>query len=127
MRIFLAAGIVMAVLAISGICMSMIVKLNRNLHRYGIEIMNGQSVYTILTAFLLEMILVMGAGLLLNIWQFMNLIHSNLMFLVVLLFLAGTAALIVSTVFIRKLRKVYVLQRKVLQACERLCFRSWTA
>ena len=60
MRIFLAAGIVMAVLAISGICMSMIVKLNRNLHRYGIEIMNGQSVYTILTAFLLEMILVMG-------------------------------------------------------------------
>lgn len=106
MRIFLAAGIVMAVLAISGICMSMIVKLNRNLHRYGIEIMNGQSVYTILTAFLLEMILVMGAGLLLNIWQFMNLIHSNLMFLVVLLFLAGTAALIVSTVFIRKLRKV---------------------
>ena len=69
----------------------MIVKLNRNLHRYGIEIMNGQSVYTILTAFLLEMILVMGAGLLLNIWQFMKLIHSNLMFLVVLLFLAGTA------------------------------------
>ena len=106
MRIFLAAGIVTAVLAISGICMSMIVKLNRNLHRYGIEMMNGQSVHVILAAFLLEMVLVMGAGLLLNIWQFMKLIHSNLMFLTVLLLMAGAAALIVSLVFIRKLRKV---------------------
>ena len=43
MRIFLGASAVMAVLAVSGICMSMIAKLNRNLQRYGIEMMNGQS------------------------------------------------------------------------------------
>lgn len=106
MWIFLAAGIVMAILAISGICMAMIVKLNRNLNRYGIEIMNGQSIRTVLAAFLLEMLLVMGAGLLLNIWQFINLIHSNFMFLTVLLMLAGTAALIVTLVFVSRLRKV---------------------
>lgn len=43
MRILLGAGILMGALSISGICMSVIAKLNRNMHRYGIEIMNGQS------------------------------------------------------------------------------------
>lgn len=33
----------------------------------------------------------------------------------------------VRTILASTTRKVYVLQRKVLQACERLCFRSWTA
>ena len=106
MRIFLGASAVMAVLAISGICMSMIAKLNRNLQRYGIEMMNGQSTGTILAAFLLEMALVIGAGLLLTVWQFMTLIRNYTGFFLVTLALAGFSAAVVSLVFIRKLRAV---------------------
>ena len=106
MRIFLGASAVMAVLAVSGICMSMIAKLNRNLQRYGIEMMNGQSTGTILAAFLLEMALVIGAGLLLTVWQFMTLIRNYTGFFLVMLALAGFSAAVVSLVFIRKLRAV---------------------
>lgn len=106
MRIFLGASAVMAVLAVSGICMSMIAKLNRNLQRYGIEMMNGQSTGTILAAFLLEMALVIGAGLLLTVWQFMTLIRNYTGFFLVTLALAGFSAAVVSLVFIRKLRAV---------------------
>ena len=106
MRIFLGASAVMAVLAISGICMSMIAKLNRNLQRYGIEMMNGQSTGTILAAFLLEMALVIGAGLLLTVWQFMPQIRNHMGFFLVTLALAGFSAAVVSLVFIRKLRTV---------------------
>ena len=106
MRIFLGAGAVMAVLAVSGICMSMIAKLNRNLQRYGIEMMNGQSTGTILAAFLLEMALVIGAALLLTVWQFLSLIRNYTGFFLVTLALAGLSAAVVSLVFIRKLRTV---------------------
>ena len=106
MRIFLGASAVMAVLAVSGICMSMIAKLNRNLQRYGIEMMNGQSTGTILAAFLLEMALVIGAGLLLTVWQFMPQIRNHMGFFLVTLALAGFSAAVVSLVFIRKLRAV---------------------
>ena len=106
MRIFLGASAVMAVLAVSGICMSMIAKLNRNLQRYGIEMMNGQSTGTILAAFLLEMALVIGAGLLLTVWQFMPQIRNHIGFFLVTLALAGFSAAVVSLVFIRKLRTV---------------------
>ena len=106
MRIFLGASAVMAVLAVSGICMSMIAKLNRNLQRYGIEMMNGQSTGTILAAFLLEMALVIGAGLLLTVWQFMPQIRNHMGFFLVTLALAGFSAALVSLVFIRKLRTV---------------------
>ncbi len=106
MRIFLGASAVMAVLAVSGICMSMIAKLNRNLQRYGIEMMNGQSTGTILAAFLLEMALVIGAGLLLTVWQFMPQIRNHMGFFLVTLALAGFSAAVVSLVFIRKLRTV---------------------
>ena len=43
MQILLGASVIMGVISIAGICMSIISKLNRNLQRYGIEIMNGQN------------------------------------------------------------------------------------
>ena len=106
MRIFLGASAVMAVLAVSGICMSMIAKLNRNLHRYGIEIMNGQSTGTILAAFLLEILLIIAAAMGLAVWQFMDMIRYNLVFLWMILGFGLLAAAVTSLIFIRKLRTV---------------------
>lgn len=106
MKVFLGASMIMGILGISGICMSVITKLNRNLHRYGIEIMNGQSVYSIMWAFLLEITLTIGAAMLFTIWKFMDLIMGNVLFLIVILILAFISVFIVSLVFIRKLFKV---------------------
>lgn len=52
MQILLGTAILMGILSISGICMSVIAKLNQNIHRYGIEIMNGQSIRPIMGALL---------------------------------------------------------------------------
>ena len=86
--------------------MSIIAKLNRNLKRYGTEIMNGQSVGMILAAFLLEILLVIAAAMMFTVWKFMDLIQLNLVFLCVILALALVSVLIVSAIFIRKLLKV---------------------
>lgn len=106
MKVFLGASMIMGMLGISGICMSVITKLNRNLHRYGIEIMNGQSVYSIMWAFLLEIAMTIGAAMLFTIWRFMDLIMGNVLFLIVILILAFTSVFAVSLIFIRKLFKV---------------------
>ena len=96
----------MGVLSISGICMSVIAKLNRNMQRYGIEIMNGQSLRPIMGAFLLEILLVIAAGMAFNVWKFSDMMRWNRMFLWVILGMAVLAVLIVSAVFVRKLMKV---------------------
>ena len=106
LEILLWASVLLGALTISGICMSIIAKLNRNLKRYGTEIMNGQSVGTILAAFLLEILLVIAAAMMFTVWKFMDLLRWNLMFLWVILALALFSVLIVSVTFIRKLLKV---------------------
>lgn len=106
LEILLGASVLVGVLAISGICMSIIAKLNRNLKRYGTEIMNGQSVGMILAAFLLEILLVIAAAMMFTVWKFMDLIQLNLVFLWVILALTLVSVLIVSAIFIRKLLKV---------------------
>lgn len=106
MQILLGAGILMGVLSISGICMSVIAKLNRNMHRYGIEIMNGQSLRPVMGAFLLEILLVIAAGMAFNVWKFSDMMQWNRMFLWVILGMALLAVLIVSAVFAGKLMKV---------------------
>ncbi|HJA33520.1 MAG TPA: hypothetical protein H9794_04560 [Candidatus Mediterraneibacter merdigallinarum] len=106
LEILLGASVLVGALTISGICMSIITKLNRNLKRYGTEIMNGQSVGTILAAFLLEILLVIAAAMMFTVWKFMDLIQLNPVFLLVILALALFSVLIVSAIFIRKLLKV---------------------
>ena len=106
LEILLGASVLVGALTISGICMSTITKLNRNLKRYGTEIMNGQSVGMILAAFLLEILLVIAAAMMFTVWKFMDLIQLNLVFLWVILALALVSVLIVSAIFIRKLLKV---------------------
>lgn len=106
LEILLGASVLVGALTISGICMSTITKLNRNLKRYGTEIMNGKSVGMILAAFLLEILLVIAAAMMFTVWKFMDLIQLNLVFLWVILALALVSVLIVSAIFIRKLLKV---------------------
>ena len=106
LEVLLGASVLVGALTISGICMSTITKLNRNLKRYGTEIMNGQSVGMILAAFLLEILLVIAAAMMFTVWKFMDLIQLNLVFLWVILALALVSVLIVSAIFIRKLLKV---------------------
>lgn len=106
MRILLGASAIMGALSIFGICMNVTAKLNRNLHRYGIEIMNGQSIYPILAAFLVEILLIIAAAMMLTVWKFSGLIIANKKFLLVILLLALVSVMIVSAVFIRKLLKV---------------------
>ena len=106
LEILLGASVLVGARTISGICMSTITKLNRNLKRYGTEIMNGQSVGMILAAFLLEILLVIAAAMMFTVWKFMDLIQLNLVFLWVILALALVSVLIVSAIFIRKLLKV---------------------
>ena len=76
------------------------------MHRYGIEIMNGQSVSPIMAAFLLEILLIIAAAMLFTIWRFSNLIMLNMRFLWVILALALLSVVIVSAVFTRKLLRV---------------------
>lgn len=106
MQILVGASVLMGVMSISGICISVTAKLNRNLHRYGIEIMNGQSTGTILAAFLLEILLIIAAAMGLAAWQFMDMIRYNLVFLWMILGFGLLAAAVTSLVFIRKLRTV---------------------
>ena len=106
MQILLGASAIMGVLSIFGICMNVTAKLNRNLHRYGIEIMNGQSVSPIMAAFLLEILLIIAAAMMFTIWRFSNLIMLNMRFLWVILALALLSVVIVSAVFTRKLLRV---------------------
>ncbi len=106
MQILVGASVLMGVMSISGICISVTAKLNRNLHRYGIEIMNGQSTGTILAAFLLEILLIIAAAMGLAVWQFMDMIRYNLVFLWMILGFGLLAAAVTSLVFIRKLRTV---------------------
>ena len=106
MQILVGASVLMGVMSISGICISVTAKLNRNLQRYGIEIMNGQSTGTILAAFLLEILLIIAAAMGLAAWQFMDMIRYNLVFLWMILGFGLLAAAVTSLVFIRKLRTV---------------------
>ena len=57
-------------------------------------------------AFLLEILLVIAAGMAFNVWKFSDMMQWNLMFLWVILGMAVLAVLIVSAVFVRKLMKV---------------------
>ncbi len=57
-------------------------------------------------AFLLEILLVIAAGMAFNVWKFSDMMQWNLMFLWVILGMAVLAVLIVSAVFARKLMKV---------------------
>lgn len=106
MQILLGTAILMGILSISGICMSVIAKLNQNIHRYGIEIMNGQSIRPIMGAFLIEILLVISVGMAFNIWKFYERMQWQRKFLWVILWMAFLSVLIVSAVFVRKLRKV---------------------
>ena len=106
MQILVGASVLMGVMSISGICISVTAKLNRNLQRYGIEMMNGQSTGTILAAFLLEILLIIAAAMGLAVWQFMDMIRYNLVFLWMILGFGLLAAAVTSLVFIRKLRTV---------------------
>lgn len=106
MRILLGASALMGALSISGICMSVIAKLNRNLHRYGIELMNGQSPGPIMGAFLTEIFFVIAAAMAFNIWKYTDLMRWNLMFLWMILGMAFLSVLIVAAVFTWKLRKI---------------------
>lgn len=105
-QVMVGLSVLMGVLSVSGICMSVIAKLNRNLHRYGIEMMNGQSAGTILAAFLLEILLVIAAGMGFAVWNFSDLIAYHRIFLWVILALGLILAAAVSLIFIRRLRKV---------------------
>ena len=106
MQILLGASVIMGVISIAGICMSIISKLNRNLQRYGIEIMNGQNPNCILGAFLLEILLVIAAGLIFNLWWYRIEISVNRNFYLVIFGLALICVGITSAIFIRRLRKV---------------------
>lgn len=106
MQILVGASVLMGVMSISGICISVTAKLNRNLHRYGIEIMNGQSTGTILAAFLLEILLIIAAAMGLAVWQILDMIRYNLVFLWMILGFGLLAAAVTSLIFIRKLRTV---------------------
>lgn len=106
MQILLGASAIMGVISIAGICMSIISKLNRNLQRYGIEIMNGQNPNCILGAFLLEILLVIAAGLIFNLWWYRIEISVNRNFYLVIFGLALICVGITSAIFIRRLRKV---------------------
>ena len=57
-------------------------------------------------AFLLEILLVIAAGMVFNVWKFSDMMQWNRMFLWVILGMALLAVLIVSAVFARKLMKV---------------------
>ena len=59
-----------------------------------------------MVAFLLEILLVIAAGMAFNVWKFSDMMQWNLMFLWVILGMALLAVLIVSAVFARKLMKV---------------------
>lgn len=106
MQILLGAGLLIGVLSMSGICMSVTAKLNRNMHRYGIEIMMGQSIRPIMGAFIIEILLVIAAGMAFNIWKFSEQMRWQREFLWAILGMAFLSALIVSAVFARRLRKV---------------------
>ena len=68
--------------------------------------MNGQSAGTILAAFLLEILLVIAAGMGFAVWNFSDLIAYHRIFLWVILALGLILAAAVSLIFIRRLRKV---------------------
>lgn len=106
MQIFLVASIIMGIMGISGICMSMITKINTNLQRYAIEIMNGQSILTLTAAFLAEVVLIVGVSMSITIWMFFELIADRLLFLTVIVALSVGSMLIVAMVVIRKLLKI---------------------
>ena len=59
-----------------------------------------------MVAFLLEILLVIAAGMAFNVWKFSDMMQWNRMFLWVILGMALLAVLIVSAVFARKLMKV---------------------
>lgn len=106
MQIFLVASIIMGIMGISGICMSIITKINSNLRRYAIEIMNGQSILTLTAAFLSEVVLIVGASMAITIWMFFKLIVGRLLFLAVIVALSVASMLIVALIVIRKLLKI---------------------
>ena len=101
MRIFLAASIIMGLMGIFGICMSMITKINANMQRYAIEIMNGQSMFTLAAAFFAEIVLIVAAGMLCTIW-----LMSDRILLFTVIALAVCCLLAVALIVIRKLWKI---------------------
>ena len=98
MQILVGASVLMGVMSISGICISVTAKLNRNLQ--------GQSTGTILAAFLLEILLIIAAAMGLAVWQILDMIRYNLVFLWMILGFGLLAAAVTSLIFIRKLRTV---------------------
>lgn len=103
----------MASFGIFSVCISLINKLNQNLNRYAIEIMNGQKLTRIIGAYVVEVVIIMCIATVITGYLLIRFIRSNIQFLLILL---GIMLLvIIPCVF------VLVLKFKMLNVEELLC------
>lgn len=106
---------VMAVSSVISLCVSLVNKLQRNLYRYGVQLMNGQSPWKIFLSYMGEIFFVMLMAAMCVAYQIFGLIWDNIQFLWLLLFGALLAMLPCAAVMAVKLQGVdmeLLLRRK---------------
>lgn len=109
--VLLVLVIVMAVFNIFSLCMSLLNKLNFNMNRYAIQLMNGQWPAKILWSYLLEILIMFMAALAVTGCKMWHEITSNISFLWLLL---GTAVLVMLPCIIVLCRKMYSIDMEAL-------------
>lgn len=77
---------VMAVFGVISLCISLISKLNQNMERYGIELLNGQSIGRIVRSYVREIAVVMLAAAVVSGYFLRHYIMNNVLYAGVLVF-----------------------------------------
>ena len=98
--------IIMAGFNVFSLCLSLLNKINKNMQRYAIELMNGQSPHNIAIAFVLEILTIILFAAAIAAYFIWNLIRLNIQFLWLLLFIAGILLFPCVLIVLNKLRVI---------------------
>ena len=102
--ILLSLVIIMAIFSVFCICLCLITKINRNLRRYAIQIMNGQSIKAIIASFFLEIVLIFLSSMSFAAVLLRNEIELNSSFLFFIVAVSVMITFIVSMIIVKKLK-----------------------
>lgn len=83
-NIIMTLLLIMAVFGMISLCISLINKLNQNMERYGIELLNGKSIGKIVRDYVLEIVVLMGIAALITAYKMRYYIIENVQFAVML-------------------------------------------
>lgn len=107
-NIVMSLLLIMAVFGIISLCISLISKLNQKMERYGIELLNGQSIGRIIRNYVLEIVVVMLVAALISGYSLRYYIMQNIVYGILLALTMIVVLIPAMVVMIVKIRRIDV-------------------